>query len=157
MIPDGVNLLGRKALVTAAPYVEVQGEPSWDQAHGLEIGDQVATVRRDGGNVLVMGEEASTPALVATDCLTLAPVGGLPEVPVGPDTAAHVLWHYRQIGYPPGSFTAALIAAIAAADPNNRRLLARAFPDYVRAVDIITGDPAGVDTLRHVMTSRHPL
>ena len=71
--------------------------------------------------------------------------------------AAHVLWHYRQIGYPPGSFVSSLIKTIAGADPGNRRLLARGFPDYVRAVAMATEDPSGIDLLRRVLETRKPL
>src|SRR5699024_12533452 len=72
------------------------------------------------------------------------------------DLAAHVLWHYRQIGYPPGGFVSRLIAAFAGADPGNRRLLSRGFPEYGRAMSIIMDDIDGVERLRRVMETRRP-
>ena len=38
-------------------------------------------------------------------------------------------------GVKPGSFFETIIRAIALADPQNKRLLASIFPDYVRAFD----------------------
>lgn len=157
MIPEGADVFGRRALVTAAPFSWWSGERWWDGGHGLKIGDEVAVVRRSSDNMVVMGETAAAPATVAADCLTLVPPQPVPGAPIGPEVAAHVLWHYRQLGYPPGSFTSDLIRAIAGADPGNRRLLARAFPDYVRAVSLAADDPGGIDRLRQVMQTRKPL
>lgn len=155
MIPEDADVLGRRALVTAAPFSWSSGE--WfDRGIGLEIGDEVATISRRGDNVRVSTEYGST-TTVAADCLTLVPPQPIPAAPIEPEVAAHVLWHYRQLGYPPGSFKADLIRTIAKADPGNRRLLARAFPDYVRAVSIAADDLDGTDRLLHVLRTRQPL
>lgn len=157
MIPEGVDVFGRRAIVTAAPFSWWCGERWWDNGHVLEIGDEVAVVRRSSDNVIVMGQTAATPTIVAADCLTLVPPQPVPLDPIGPEVAAHVLWHYRQLGYPPGSFTSDLIRTIAGADPGNRRLLARAFPAYVRAVSLAADDPGGIDRLRQVLITRVPI
>ena len=158
MIPEGVDVFGRRALVTAAPYLTDNGEMRLVREDGIEIGAEVAIVDEDEENLRVVGRGAlGRSASVHRDCLTIVSPQATPPAPIGPEVAAHVLWHYRQLGYPPGSFTSELIRAIAGADPGNRRLLARAFPDYVRAVSIAADDPGGIDRLRQVMQTRKPL
>lgn len=157
MIPEGVDTFGRRALVTTAPYVLVAGNPYSVNVPGLEIGVEVAVVGDEGENVRVLVRGLERADTVHRDCLTLVGYAPTPAAPVGPEVAAHVLWHYRQLGYPPGSFVSELIRTIAAADPGNRRLLARAFPDYVRAVTMAADDLDGIDRLRNVMTNRLPL
>ena len=156
MIAQEGDLFARKALVTAAPFVrDEDGEVLL--AHFPRIGEEVAILGdREGGHVAVFDRNSDVTRL-HRDCLTLAPPQPVPDAPIGPEVAAHVLWHYRQIGYPPGSFASALIRTIAGADSGNRRLLARGFPDYVRAVEIATETTSGIDTLRRVLETRRPL
>ena len=157
MIASGVELWGRLALVTSAPFTLADGE-AVPSRFGPQIGDEVATIgwEPESENVGVVDRHADGWAL-HPDCLTLISRYGRPEVaPITPDVAAHVLWHYRQIGYPPGSFVSALIKTIAGADIGNRRLLARGFPDYVRAVELAAETVGGIDTLRRVLETRKP-
>ena len=159
MIPEGAQLWGRLALVTSAPFTHDDDGEAVPARFGPKIGDEVVTVGREpeSENVGVVDRHADGWAL-HPDCLTLISRFDRPEAaPITPDVAAHVLWHYRQIGYPPGSFTSALIRTIAGADSGNRRLLARGFPDYVRAVELATEDLSGIDLLRRVLETRKPL
>ena len=157
MIPEGVDAFGLRALVTAAPYLVDSGEVRDVRADGIEIGAEVAVIDHDGENLRVVGRDGiGRAASVHRDCLTLIPTMPAPAAPITPEVAAHVLWHYRQIGYPPGSFASALIKTIAGADIGNRRLLARGFPDYVRAVEMATETVGGIDTLRRVLETRKP-
>lgn len=71
------------------------------------------------------------------------------------DVAAHVLWHYGESGHRPGSFTVALLSAIASADPTNRRLLALGFPHYVAACDLAEREPDGIEQLRRIAAGEH--
>lgn len=69
---------------------------------------------------------------------------------ITPVAAAQVLWTYdrtRPGGYPPGGFTEALINAICRADPYNRELLRRGFPEYVRAREVAEFMEGGLDIL----------
>lgn len=50
--------------------------------------------------------------------------------PITKEVAAHVLFHFRGEGYPPGSFTETLLLAFARADSRNFMKLDMAFPDY---------------------------
>jgi len=157
VIPDGSDLWGRLALVTSAPFTHADGE-AVPSRFGPQIGDEVVTIGREpeSENVGVVDRHADGWAL-HPDCLTLISRFDRPEVPpITPDVAAHVLWHYRQIGYPPGGFVSRLIAAFAGADPGNRRLLSRGFPEYGRAMSIIMDDIDGVERLRRVMETRRP-
>lgn len=157
MIPEEADVFGRRALVTAAPFVDYGDGPE-TPPRAPSIGTEVAIVGEDWrGHLPVVDREHGDFWKLHRDCLTLVPPQSTPPAPIGPEVAAHVLWHYRQLGYPPGSFTSELIRAIAGADPGNRRLLARAFPDYVRAVSIAADDPGGIDRLRQVMQTRKPL
>lgn len=161
MIPEDVDSFGRRALITAAPFVRIGDEVHTIDGQGLEVGAEVAVVD-DGqpdGDVFVVprGEHSRAMHRLDRDCLTLVSVPMAPPAPIDPEVAAHVLWHYRQIGYPPGSFVSALIRTIAGADQGNRRLLARGFPAYVRAVELATEDVNGIDRLRRVMETRRPL
>ena len=158
MIPEDVDAFGQRALVTAAPYVWANDRPHPLNLDGLEIGAEVAVVGAEDDEhlrVVVRGVERTD--TVHRACLTLTPRPPLPDAPITPEVAAHVLWHYRQIGYPPGSFVSALIRTIAGADLGNRRRLARAFPEYVRAVALATDSIDGIDTLRRVLETRRPL
>lgn len=158
MIPEGADVFGRRAIVTAAPYLTDNGEMRLVREDSIEIGTEVAIIDEDEENLRVVGRGTlSRAASVHRDCLTLVPPQPVPLDPIGPEVAAHVLWHYRQLGYPPGSFTSDLIRAIAGADPGNRRLLARAFPAYVRAVSLAADDPGGIDRLRQVLLTRVPI
>lgn len=157
MIAEDVDAFGRRAIVTAAPYLVDSGEVRDVREDGIEIGAEVAVIDQDEENLRVVGRDSiGSAASVHRDCLTLIPTMPAPAAPITPEVAAHVLWHYRQLGYPPGAFASALIKTIAGADPGNRRLLARGFPAYVRAVEIATGDPSGIDTLRRVLETRKP-
>jgi len=71
-----------------------------------------------------------------------------PSIPA--ETASHVLFHYGRGGYQAGSFTEHLIKTIDMADPDNRDLLALAFPDYVAAVIAIQYDRDGVAQLQAI-------
>lgn len=76
-----------------------------------------------------------------------------PTIP--PDVAAHVLFHYgRDGGYQAGSFTTALLTAMATADPSNLDRLAAGFPEYVAAVTAIQYDPHGVERLQDIAAGR---
>ena len=159
MIPEGVDVFGRRALVTAAPYfVTEPGGAPVPSRRAPQVGEEVAIVGADGPSHLeVVGREVDESTLVHRDCLTLVPPQPVPLDPIGPEVAAHVLWHYRQLGYPPGSFVTNLIRTIAGADPGNRRLLARAFPAYVRAVSLAADHLDGIDRLRQVLLTRVPI
>ncbi|MDF5758575.1 hypothetical protein [Spongiactinospora sp. TRM90649] len=68
---------------------------------------------------------------------------------ITPTVAAHVLWCYGEHGgREPGSFTKALIALIAEADQDNRRMLAAPYPAYAAAVHVIEAHHDGADRLR---------
>ena len=146
-------MFARKALVTAAPFVR-QEDGEALLAHAPEIGEEVAVLgEREGGHVAVFDRRGDVTRM-HRDCLTLVPPQPTPHAPITPDVAAHVLWHYRQLGYPPGSFTSDLIRTIAGADTGNRRRLARAFPEYVRAVSLAADHLDGIDRLRQVLVTR---
>jgi hypothetical protein len=78
---------------------------------------------------------------------------GLTEL-VTPEIAAHVLWHfegsYKDGALEPGSFTQRLIAAIAAADPQNRGLLSLGFPGYALAVTVAQDVDEGMAMLQEI-------
>lgn len=158
MISEGVDVFGRRALVTAAPYLIDNGEMRLVREDGIDIGAEVAIVDEDEENLRVVGRDSiGRAASVHRDCLTLVDLAPTPPSPIGPEVAAHVLWHYRQLGYPPGSFVSSLIKTIAVADPGNRRRLGRGFPEYVRAVSLATDEMDGIDALRRVIETRRPL
>jgi hypothetical protein len=73
-------------------------------------------------------------------------------VEVTPVIACHVLHHFGEGGYAPGSFVRDLILVIARADPQNRRLLALGHPAYVLAVGMAQA-PGGMDELREIAES----
>lgn len=66
------------------------------------------------------------------------------------EVAAHVLFHFRGEGYPPGSFTEALLLAFARADSQNFMKLAMAFPDYGEAMRLAKEELDGIDKLRAI-------
>jgi hypothetical protein len=75
---------------------------------------------------------------------------------ISQELAHEVLWHYGcsgiadgvQYGIRPGGFKTNLFSTISAADAENRKKLAFAFPAEVAACELIEHHPAGVDTLR---------
>jgi hypothetical protein len=70
---------------------------------------------------------------------------------ITPDIAGQVLWHFDQPrGRKPGSFAQALLAAVCAADPENRARLALGFPGYVVAVQLAQGQPEGMGELHRI-------
>lgn len=71
-----------------------------------------------------------------------------PTIPA--ETANHVLWHFGHGGYQPGTFTEKLLAALCAADMDNKAKLADAYPDYAAAVIAIEYDPDGVTNLQRI-------
>lgn len=158
MIPEGTDLWGRIALVTSSPTYTVGGEVL-PLHHGPRIGDEIVTVGRlDESDDVAVVDGAGEAWALSPDCLTIVSRFDRPPTPpISPEVASHVLWHYRQIGYPPGSFVSSLINALAGADQGNRALLARGFPDYARAVALATEHPQGIDMLRGVMVNRRPL
>lgn len=65
--------------------------------------------------------------------------------------AHHVLHHFGDTRtMEAGSFTMALIAVIARADPENKGRLAFGFPEYVAAVTLAQGRSDGMDRLRKI-------
>lgn len=66
------------------------------------------------------------------------------------EVAAHTLYHFRGEGYPPGSFTEALLVAFSRADSSNRALLGLGFPDYYKAISLAQDHPEGIDLLRTI-------
>lgn len=156
MIAEGTDVFGLRALVTTAPFV-VEGS-RYLHNHWPEVGAEVAIVDTDeGGHVWVVTRDSMSPGRLHRDCLTIIPTMPAPAAPITPEVAAHVLWHYRQLGYPPGSFVSDLIRTIGSADQGNRRLLGRGFPAYVRAVNLAAEERDGIDRLRRVMETRTPL
>lgn len=77
-----------------------------------------------------------------------------PEVPdsthIPTEIANHVLFHFGQGGYQPGSFTTHLLCAFAASDEENFFRLAAAYPEYGAAVAAIQYDPDGVQQLQQI-------
>lgn len=104
-----------------------------------------------GDAVMIYGSLDDLKDLAARiDALVLAQQGG--DRVVMQREIQHVLWvaggmygtgktPERQAGIEPGSFTASLIRAIFAADPNNRARLAQGFPGYVWAVGLYERSP----------------
>ena len=66
------------------------------------------------------------------------------------EVANHVLAHFGEGGYKPGSFYQDLILLIARADPTRRRRLALAEPAYVLAVGLAQDSADGVATLQAI-------
>jgi hypothetical protein len=69
-----------------------------------------------------------------------------PTIPA--ETANHVLFHFGRGGYEAGNFTQLLIAAICAADLDNKAKLAHVYPDYAHAVLAMQYDPDGAAYLQ---------
>ena len=69
---------------------------------------------------------------------------------ISPEVAAHVLFHFRGEGFPPGSFTEALLLAFARADSRNFMKLDMAFPDYGGAMRLAKEELDGIDKLRAI-------
>ena len=69
---------------------------------------------------------------------------------ISPEVAAHTLYHFRGEGYPPGSFTEALLVAFSRADSSNRALLGLGFPDYYKAISLAQDHLDGIDKLRAI-------
>ena len=66
------------------------------------------------------------------------------------EVAAHTLYHFRREGFPPGSFTEALLLAFARADSRNFMKLDMAFPDYGGAMRLAKEELDGIDKLRAI-------
>lgn len=66
----------------------------------------------------------------------------------GKDYVAHVLFHCGEGGYSGSPFIGALLEAIAAADTENRNLLATSYPEYVGLYRAITETADGAGRLR---------
>ncbi|MFE2497152.1 hypothetical protein [Streptomyces scopuliridis] len=71
-----------------------------------------------------------------------------PTIPA--ETANHVLAHFGRGGYQAGTFTQHLIAALCAADMDNKAKLATAYPDYAAAVIAMEYDPDGAAHLQRI-------
>lgn len=70
---------------------------------------------------------------------------------VSQDCAAHVVHHFdHRLGYQPGNFVDHLIKAFVSADPLNKRLLGRGFPEYRLAIHLAQDHALGMDTLRAI-------
>lgn len=75
--------------------------------------------------------------------------------PITKEVAAHVLFHFRGEGYPPGSFTEALLIAFARADSQNFMALNMVFPDYGEAMYLAKEKLDGIDKLRAIFKGEH--
>jgi hypothetical protein len=64
----------------------------------------------------------------------------------------HVLYHFGEGGREAGSFTTALIRAIACADPSNKARLAAGFPAHVEAVELAQSAPDDIGVLAEIAT-----
>lgn len=74
------------------------------------------------------------------------------------ETARHVLWRYdRQGGAQPGSFTQHLMAAIEAADFQNRAILRDAYHALSEALHLARYDEEGLAKLQAIATGQAPL
>jgi hypothetical protein len=76
---------------------------------------------------------------------------------ITPDVAAHVLWHFGPLNdgaLEPGSFTVRLLAAIAAADHQNRGRLSLGFPGYTLAFSLAQDSDGGIELLSKIARSR---
>ena len=66
------------------------------------------------------------------------------------EQAAHVLWHFDEGGYQPGSFVQHLLRAFTSADLTNRHVLADTYPAYGVAVDAAANHPDGITWLQRI-------
>ncbi|NXY96403.1 hypothetical protein HYE82_18805 [Streptomyces sp. BR123] len=74
---------------------------------------------------------------------------------ISPTTARHVLHHFgRAGGTEPGTFTASLIAAIAAADHTNFARLATLYPELATAIEVAKHDRDGITKLQMISVGR---
>jgi hypothetical protein len=80
--------------------------------------------------------------------------GGIPStsaIEVSRSVASHVLWFFsadwKAGATEPGAFTRALLNTLTRADPQNRALLARAYPGYVEAMRMAQEDEQGLAML----------
>lgn len=69
---------------------------------------------------------------------------------IRPSTAMHVLWHFGAGGYPPGSFTQALMVTFACGDPASAARLTMAFPELGRAMHMAQNTETGVHELQRI-------
>lgn len=67
---------------------------------------------------------------------------------ITPETAANVLYFFRQGGYPAGSFTEKLMSAIGNADMGNLERLALGFPELVHAMRLAMQVEDGIARLK---------
>jgi len=70
---------------------------------------------------------------------------------VSGEAAANVLFVMHGEGFKPGSFTTALIHALAKADTYNLMKLGREYPDLAAAVDAYKNADHGLSTLQEIM------
>ena len=69
------------------------------------------------------------------------------------ETAAHVLWLFGQDGgYPPGSYSEALLSLISRSDVKNTARFAAGFPAETAAVSLAKNDEQGIAKLRAIAT-----
>ncbi|MFP3986943.1 hypothetical protein U9R90_05450 [Streptomyces sp. E11-3] len=74
------------------------------------------------------------------------------------ETARHVLWRYgHKGGAHPGSFTQHLMAAIEAADLQNRAILRDTYPALSAALHLARYDETGIAQLQRIATGEGPL
>lgn len=66
------------------------------------------------------------------------------------ELANHVLWHFSQGGFRPGSFTEHLLLAFATADPMRRAQLMEAFPAHGWAMHLAQNTEGGIEQLRGI-------
>lgn len=70
------------------------------------------------------------------------------------EVANHVLWHFSQGGFRPGSFTDHLLSAFATADPMRWAQLHEAFPAYGWAMHLAMNTEGGIEQLRTIANRR---
>lgn len=138
--------------------VPAEGPPKpgelWEDAHGVRY----LAIEYAGGVRLHSGAPGGTGYEAAYVHHTYGPIkrvlaardDELSSEEITPTIAQHVLWHYGEPGMEPGSFTKALIALIARADPHNRRRLATAAPGYVAACNWAEATDGGIADLRKI-------
>lgn len=78
----------------------------------------------------------------------------VPSSVITPQLAQHVLWHFSQGGYEPGTFTSLLLQTIGHADTENRERLRVSFPNHVRAFEMGANETYGIDRLRKIASDK---
>lgn len=150
------QLRGCSVLVTTAPFFENHLAGTVDLAGDELMGELGIVLDEDqpmNPNALAVWVLAEKQARwLDRQCLTV--VGAHPvrqPVEIPPDVAAHVLYPYAGIGYRAGSFTSALIEALALADPENMARLRLSFPEYAEAVHLAKNVMGGIEVLKRHM------